>query len=102
MTEPNYKEIAEKLYNVIKTIPSLRGFPQYHLVMKEYENLTKPKMTFLGYSNVERFVYEDKDYALIDGYWYHCRKSMLCFIEDGDFADELSVAQLEYEKSKPV
>jgi heat shock protein HspQ len=40
MTEPNYKEIAEKLYNVIKTIPSLRGFPQYHLVMKEDEDIT--------------------------------------------------------------
>jgi hypothetical protein len=27
---------------------------------------------------------------------------VLIFIEDGDFAEELFVAQLEYEKSKPV
>jgi hypothetical protein len=102
MTEPNYKEFADRFYNLMKDNAFYRGLPEFYQAMKEYEKLHKPKMTFLGYSNVERFVYDNKDYALIDGYWYHCGKSMLCFIEDEDYADQLSVAQLEYEKSKLV
>jgi hypothetical protein len=102
MTEPNYKEIADRFYNLLKENAFYRGLPEFYQAMKEYENLTKPKMTLLWCSNVERFVYDDKDYAIVDGHWYRCRKNILYFIEDEDFANELSVAQIECWKSKPV
>ena len=85
----------------------MKSYPYTHTcelldVIDEYEKLHKPKMTFLGYNNAEMFVYQDKDYAFISGLWYHCRKNRLYFIEDDNFAGELFIAQLEYEKSKPV
>jgi hypothetical protein len=103
MTEEiNYKEFADRFYKLLKENAFYRGLPEFYQVMKEYENATKPKMTFVDYSNVERFVYDNKDYVFIDRYWYRCQNGVLIFIEDGDFAEELFVAQLEYEKSKPV
>lgn len=100
MTEPNYKEIAEKLYNVIKTIPSLRGYPQYHLVMKEYENATNSKIRYVSPLIGERFVYNGKDYAQIDGFWYRVQKCVLTLVEDNNLKSELIDAYYEWEKNE--
>ena len=101
MTEPNYKEIADRFYKIMKSYPYTHTCELLD-VIDEYEKLHKSKMTFVGYANLGLFVYQDKDYALTNGFWYRCSKNRLYFIEDENFADELFIAQLEYEKSKPV
>ena len=101
MTEPNYKELADEFYNAFKQTFGNKTERQI-AILEKYEKLHKPKMTFVGYNNVERFVYNNKDYAFIDRYWYRRQNGVLIFIEDGDFAEELYVAQLEWEKSKAV
>ena len=68
MTEEiNYKEFAERFYNLLKVSP-LSNMP----LVKEYENATKPKMTKLeGCENLfQVFAYKDRTYVLFYNNWY--------------------------------
>ena len=45
MTEEiNYKEFADRFYNLLKENHFYRGVPAFNEVVKDYENATKPKM----------------------------------------------------------
>jgi hypothetical protein len=99
MTEINYKELAEELYDAIKDPYSVKTERQTEL-MQKYERLHKPKITFTGYNNVERYVYNNRDYALLGGFWYRCQNNILTYVEDGDLEEDLFLALIEYEKTK--
>jgi hypothetical protein len=57
-------------------------------------------MTFTGYNNVERYVYNNRDYVLLGGFWYRCQNNILTYVEDGDLEEDLFLALIEYEKTK--
>jgi len=101
MTEPNYKEFADKFYTLLKENPFYREVPAFNEVVKEYEKLHKPKLKFITYSCIEKFVYDNRDYARIDGFWYRVQKCVvLTLIEDDKLAEELITAYSEWEKTQ--
>ena len=100
MTEPNYKEFARKFYVAMKHQSHRNDIPQYQELMREYENLTKPKLTYVSCIAGDKFVYEGKDYARIDRYWYRIQRTVLTFVEDDVLAEELITAYSEWEKTK--
>lgn len=100
MTEPNYKEFADRFYNLLKENSFYRGIPVFNEVVKEYENATKPKLTYVKCIAGDAFVYEGKDYARIGRFWYRIERSVLTFVEDDELAGELIYAHLEWEKTK--
>ena len=100
MTEPNYKEFADKFYTLLKENPFYREVPAFNEVVKEYEKLHKPKLKFITDSCIEKFVYDGKDYALIGRFWYRIQRTVLTLVEDDKLAEELIAAYSEWEKTK--
>jgi len=100
MTEPNYKELSRKFYVAMKQQSHRNDIPQYHELMREYEKLHKPKLTCIGPLYGCRFVYDNKDYTQIDGFWYRVQKCVLTLVEDNNLRSELIDAYYEWEKNK--
>jgi hypothetical protein len=100
MTEPNYKELSRKFYVAMKHQSHRNDIPQYHELMREYEKLHKPKLTYVSCIAGDKFVYDNKDYALIGRFWYRIERTVLTFVEDDRLAEELITAYSEWEKSR--
>jgi hypothetical protein len=95
MTEPNYKELAEKFYNAVKEDPYARLTEKLHPVLKEYERLSRPQMMTLNYHSYETVAYDNRDYALVGEYWYRIRGDKLYLVEDESFVNELCLAHID-------
>ena len=101
MTEEiNYKEFADRFYNLLKENHFYRGLPAFNEVVKEYENATKPKLTYVKCIAGDAFVYESKDYARIGRFWYRIQNCLLTLVEDTNLNIELIDAYYEWEKNK--
>ena len=99
MTEPNYEEIAAEFYDAFNQTFGNKTERQI-AILKKYEKLHKPKLTYVSCIAVDQFVYDGKDYALIGRFWYRIQRSMLTFVEDDVLAEELITAYSEWEKTK--
>ena len=95
MTEPNFKELAEKFYNAVREDPYARGNAKCNELLKEYERVTIPQMKSLNYSSYEIVVYNNCDYALVGEYWYRIRGGRLYLLEDKSFVNELCLANID-------
>jgi hypothetical protein len=102
MTEPNYKELAAELYDAFKDNYQVYGNigPKQSAILEKYEKLHKPKMTFTCFFYGCRFVYDNKDYTQIDGFWYRVQKFVLTLVEDNNLRSELIDAYYEWEKTQ--
>ncbi len=86
MTEPiDYKQLAEELYLALKENPSSRGYAKCTQVMKKYEDLHKPKMTW--YPNGGEYVmdivnFENRQYVLFWGKWYSIESGTLHIVSE--------------------
>ena len=99
MTEPNYEEIAKEFYDAFK-YTSKNTTERQDAILKKYEKLHKPKLTYVSCIAGDKFVYDGKDYALIGRYWYRILRGVLTFVEDKDIVSELTNVHLEWEKTK--
>jgi hypothetical protein len=99
MTEPNYKELAAELYDAFKETFGNKTEKQI-AILEKYEKLHKPKMTFTYPLYGCRFVYDNKDYTQIDGFWYRVQKCVLTLVEDNNLRSELIDAYYEWEKTQ--
>jgi hypothetical protein len=99
MTEINYQELAEELYKSLEQCETPLTLHQERVMIK-YKQLHKPKMTFTGYNNAKMYVYDNRDYALLNGFWYRCQNNILTYVEDGDLAEHLFIALIEFEKTQ--
>jgi hypothetical protein len=95
MTEPDFKELAEKFYNAVKENPYLRGHTNYNYLLKEYERATRPQMVSIYYHSYETVAYDNRDYALVGEYWYRIRGDKLYLVEDASFVNELCLAHID-------
>lgn len=104
MTEPiDYKEFADRFYNLLKENAFYRGLPEFHQVVKDYENSTKPKMTRCAVMReclAELVDYNNQTYALFYNNWYKVVSSKLFLLEPSSFICELNEAYEEYKNSK--
>lgn len=93
MIDPNYKEFADRFYNLLK------GSPLSNMsLVKEYENATKPKMSrmvALGECILEFLLYEKQSYALFGGNWYILESGNLYQVSER-YINELNLAYEEY------
>jgi hypothetical protein len=99
MTEPNYEEIAAEFYDAFNQTFGNKTERQI-AILKKYEKFHKPKLTYVNYIAVDKFVYDGKDYALIDGFWYRVQKCVLTLVEDNNLKSELIDAYYEWEKTR--
>jgi hypothetical protein len=99
MTEPNYEEIAEEFYNAFKQFYGTVT-PAQEAILEKYEKLHKPKLTYVSCIAGDKFVYDSKDYVLIDGFWYRVQKCVLTLVEDNNLKSELIDAYYEWEKTR--
>ena len=102
MTEPNYKDFADKFYTLLKDYSHHWNLPVFHQLVKDYENATKPKMTrcdVMSESCVELVLYEKQHYALFWGKWYILESGKLYQVSER-YIDELNQAYKEYKNSK--
>jgi hypothetical protein len=99
MTEINYQELAEELYKSLEQCETPLTLHQERVMIK-YKQLHKPKMTFTGYNNAEMYVYDNRDYVLYLGSWYRYQNNILTYVGNGDLAEHLFIALIEYEETK--
>ena len=99
MTEPNYEELAAELYLQFKQTFGNKTERQI-AILKKYEKLHKPKLTYVSCIAGDKFVYDGKDYALIGRFWYRIQRTVLTLVEDDKLAEELIAAYSEWEKTK--
>ena len=65
-------------------------------ILEKYEKLHKPKLTYVSWSAGDKFVYDNKDYALIGIFWYRIERTVLTFVEDDKLEEELIAAYSEW------
>ena len=103
MTEPiDYKEFADKFYNLLKENAFYRGLPEFHRAVKDYENAIKPKMTKCNVMSkclIELVDYNNQTHALFSGYWYILESAKLNQVSERS-VNELNLAYEEYKNSK--
>ena len=104
MTEPNYKDFADKFYNLLKDYSHHWNLPVFQQLVKDYEELHKPKMTRCAVMReclTELVDYNNQTYALFWGNWYILESGKLYQVSKryGLF-EELNQAYEEYKKSK--
>lgn len=96
MTEPNYKQLAEKFYSVSKSYPYTQTQEMLN-VMAEYEEATLPALNLIENKiQLDIFEYDNKFYTRLWGMWYEIYESTLILLPETEFTLSLHKAYTKY------